>query len=68
MATVPHTFPNDVKKSGHGSPTGQQLRRDRMTAVVVLAIIAALLALMLWLASIANGAPEGINEYWPIML
>jgi len=44
-----------------------QLRRDRRTAIIVVAIMAALMGLVIWLASMSGGAvPEGI-DYWPMM-
>ena len=43
-----------------------QLRRDRRTAIIVVAVIAALMGLVIWLASMSGGVPEGI-DYWPMM-
>jgi len=48
--------------------TGGQLRRDRWTAIVVLTLMIALVAFLLWLAGMSNGTIyEGI-DYWPMML
>ena len=44
-----------------------QLRRDRRTAIVVMAIMIALLGLVLWLASLI-GSPLEPVDYWPIMM
>ena len=43
-----------------------QLRRDRRTAIVVVAVMAALMGLVIWLASLSGGVSEGI-DYWPMM-
>ena len=44
----------------------QQLKRDRRTAMVVLAIMLALMALVIWLASLGEGVPVD-TDYWPMM-
>ena len=44
-----------------------QLRRDRRTAIIVVAVMAALMGLVIWLASMSGGGvPEAI-DYWPMM-
>ncbi len=49
------------------SPTDDQLRRDRRTAMLVFALMIALLGGIIWLASLGGGTiPQGI-EYWPTM-
>ncbi|MEO8498867.1 MAG: hypothetical protein ABI614_27715 [Planctomycetota bacterium] len=48
-------------------PSKDQLRRDRRTAILVVAIMATLMGLVIWLASMSGGSvPEGI-DYWPMM-
>lgn len=44
-----------------------QLRRDRRTAIVVMAIMIALMGLVLWLASLI-GSPVEPVDYPPIMM
>jgi len=51
---------------GGSSVDRDQLRRDRWTAVAVMAVTMALMALLVWLASIGGRVPEGI-EYWHVM-
>lgn len=41
-----------------------QLRKDRITAVVALLVVAAVMALLIWLASLGNG---GTENYLPMM-
>ena len=65
-----------VMKSSFGSmpspptktpPNKDQLWRDRRTAIIVVAVMAALMGLVIWLASMSGGGvPEGI-DYWPMM-
>ena len=43
----------------------QQLRRDRLVGVLVLLAIVALIALMIWLATLGE-APQDV-DYWPMM-
>ena len=44
-----------------------QLWRDRRTAIIVVAVMAALMGLVIWLASLGDGVvPDGI-DYWPMM-
>ena len=44
-----------------------QLRRDRRTAIIVVAVMVALMGLVIWLASMSGaGVHEGI-DYWPMM-
>jgi preprotein translocase subunit SecE len=43
------------------------LRRDRRTAMIVVAVMAIVMGLIIWLASMSSGSlPDGIN-YWQIM-
>ena len=51
------------------TPSGNhsdQLKHDRITATIVFVVFAALMALMLWLASLNGGSGEPI-DYWPMM-
>lgn len=45
----------------------KQLRRDRWTAVIVVAMMAALMALILWLASLNGGVEYRGIDYWHMM-
>ena len=62
MATVQKT-----NARGEGGGSARQLRRDRITGALVLAILAALVGLMIWLASLGDVPPENLNDYWPMM-
>ena len=42
-----------------------QLRHDRWTAAVVVAIVVAMMALIVWLASLGGGASYEVLNYWP---
>lgn len=44
-----------------------QLRRDRRTAVIVVAIIVAMMGLIIWLASVSGGGVSPGIDYWPMM-
>ena len=56
-----------MRPSGKPPRSEDELRCDRTTAIVVLAIMLAIMALTVWLASF-GGEPvqEGI-DYWPMM-
>jgi len=43
-----------------------QLHRDRLTVIVVLSIMIAVIALVIWLASMA-GVPVEPIDTWPLM-
>jgi len=65
MSTV--TNPNSV--SGPNKPTNEtpkdhQLRKDRITFGIVLALVALLIGLMVWLASISPGVESSDYQYW----
>ena len=64
MATI---SPRHTATDGKHEPDKQQLRHDRMVGIAVLAIIAALMALMMWLASLGGGTPADVHDYWPMM-
>lgn len=60
-----------LKQAGPRFPSPRsdkkQLQRDRWTAFVVLSIVVAMMALLVWLASLGGGvANEGI-DYWHMM-
>ena len=44
-----------------------QLRRDRRTAFIVVVVMAALMALLVWLASFGGGVPYDGIDYWQMM-
>ena len=49
-------------------PSGDQLRRDRWTAVIVVAVMAVLIGLIIWLASLGGGgAPYDGMDYFQMM-
>ena len=59
MATVPsrlHTSPQP--QPGHDGRNDKQLRRDRITAVLVVSGIIALIAMVIWLASLSGSVPN----------
>ena len=58
------TMPSPPKKM---MPDKDQLRRDRRTAIIVVAIMAALMGLVIWLASMSGGSVPGGVDYWPMM-
>jgi hypothetical protein len=41
-----------------------QLRHERLTGVIVLIVIAAIMALMIWLASMSGVPDDAHYEYW----
>jgi hypothetical protein len=66
MATVPsrlHTSPQP--QFGNNGRSDKQLRRDRITAVLVVAGLLAVLAAVIWLASLTGSAPNNTPlDYW----
>ena len=44
-----------------------QLRRDRWTAIIVVAVMAALVGLVIWLASLGGGVEYEGMDYWYMM-
>ena len=66
MATELKTPAAPVKRAPEKKGRDQQLRHDRIAAAVVITLFVALMALLIWLASLNGGAPEGI-DYWPMM-
>jgi hypothetical protein len=67
MATTPKAFSSGTKKPGKKSPSDEQVRKDRITGIIVVAALAALMVLIIWLASLGNGATENIIDHWPMM-
>jgi hypothetical protein len=55
MATAPKGF--GTGGSGHAGHGDTQLRRDRVVGMVALIVVAALMLLMIWLASLSGTAP-----------
>lgn len=45
----------------------KQLRRDRWTALTVVTVVIAMMALLVWLASLGGGVPNEGIEYWHMM-
>ncbi len=67
MTSAPMTFKKSSMGTPHKGPSEeQQLRRDRITAIVVLAVLAALIGLMIWLGSL-GGNSMPVEQYWPMM-
>ena len=66
MATVPsrlHTSPQPLL--GNNGRSDKQLRRDRVTAVLVVAGLLAVLAVVIWLASLSGSVPnDALFDYW----
>lgn len=66
MTSAPMTFKKSGMQSPRKGPTDEkQLRKDRITAIVVLAVLAALIGLMIWLGTFGTGPP--VDQYWPMM-
>lgn len=63
MSTVSKS-PQNVE--GRPLKSGDNLRRERITGIVVLVVFAALMALLLWLASL-GGVPENVEYDWWMM-
>lgn len=58
-----HQLPSPAKRP----ESDEQLRRDRWTLALVIAVMVALMALIIWLASLGGGTvPNGV-DYWPMM-
>jgi hypothetical protein len=47
--------------------TDEEIRRDRRTAIIVVAVMLAVMALLVWLASLGGDAPFQEIDYWPMM-
>ena len=61
MATVPQTSQKAQTPSGDVPRSKEQLRRDRISLVIVVAVFAALIALMVWLATLSP--PSGVMDF-----
>lgn len=64
MATAPKMFVQGESDPGRRR-NASQLRKDRLVGLLALLFIAALMALMIWLASLGQ-APAGIDTF-PLM-
>lgn len=62
-----NTFGTTPSPPTKTTPDKDQLRRDRRTAIIVVAVMATLMGLVIWLASMSGASvPEGV-DYWPMM-
>jgi len=66
MATVMKSPVRFGRTTPVRTPT-DRLHKDRITAVVVLALFATLLALMIWLTSLGGGSTDIAPMDWPMM-
>ena len=67
MSTVMKDKIGTMPSTPTTTPNKDQLRRDRRTAIIVLAIMVAMMGLVVWLASMSGaGIPEGV-DYWPMV-
>ena len=51
----------------NSTPGSEQLRRDRITAIIVPLIVVALMGLVIYLASLGNGGAPMEFESWPMI-
>lgn len=62
------TVPNNPHKRTHGIPgtDGREndMRHDRIIAVLVVVGMLALFGLIIWLASLSSAAPSGDYDFW----
>jgi hypothetical protein len=61
MATAP-----DKKSTKMDKPTREQLRRDRISLAIVFVVFGGLIALMIWLATIAPTSGTSSDYFYPI--
>jgi hypothetical protein len=47
--------------------TEDEMRRDRRTGILVLVVVLAIMAALVWLASLGGNGVQGGIEYWPLM-
>jgi hypothetical protein len=66
MATVPQTPRKTDPQSGEMQRTSEQLRRDRINLGIVIAVFAALVAVMIWLATLSPPSGEMTFPYPPM--
>ena len=52
---------------GTSGRSHEELKRDRKTAIVVVVIMLAVMALTIWLASFGNAPVQNGIDYWPMM-
>lgn len=67
MSTAMHSHTGPVASPPAQQPQNDQLRRDRRTAVIVVAVMVALMALVIWLASLGGGVEYDSIDYWHMM-
>ncbi len=65
MANAPDKMKPDMSSRDTGSVSPEQLRRDRISLVVVFAVFAGLVALMIWLATISP--PGNVDYIYPMI-
>jgi ferric-dicitrate binding protein FerR (iron transport regulator) len=67
MTVMRRPFGATASPPAKTSQNQDQLRRDRRTAIIVVAVMAAVMGLIIWLASMTGGSlPEGV-DYWQMM-
>jgi hypothetical protein len=66
MATVPQTPRKTDPQATEMPRTKEQLRRDRINLAIVLAVFAALVAMMIWLATISPPSGDMTFPYPPM--
>ena len=66
MATAPRTPQKSEMPSGDMPRSREQLRRDRINLTIVIAVFAALIGLMIWLATLSPPT-GGMNLGYPPM-
>lgn len=67
MTTLQKNFPTGINLPQRDAASKEQLRKDRVKGVIIVAILVALMALMIWLASLGTGTTGGMEEFWPMM-
>jgi hypothetical protein len=67
MATFHKALPTGMHEPKKSAASKNQLRKDRAKGIVIVMLLAALMALMIWLASLGSGTSENIQEFWPMM-
>ena len=66
MATTPSTLQKGTTEPGKDSRSKKQLRKDHITGIIALVVVVAMMALMIWLATLGNGESGGGYDYWPM--
>lgn len=67
MTTAPKTFPTAGKTPLTDPVSKAKTRRDRITGLIMIVVLAILMCLMIWLASLGSGSSGSLNDYWPMM-